>query len=105
MKTYDSHEYDDIDGNRGIDVTFYELDDNDRDDVIMSLKERLDGDYEDYKGTRQIVFLLAPNGYSDVEFEIDFDDYITCKADWHQDVEPLDNHMSWAISKLFKKTA
>ena len=79
MKVYKEKNWGaDADGNRGISITEYEIDDSDYDsiyDQVMQLKDELSEDGEELPSTMTIT-LICPYTEEDIEFEIDPKDYL-----------------------------
>ena len=79
MKVYKEKNWgSDADGNRGISITEYEIDDSDYDaiyDQVMQLKDELSEDGEELPSTMTIT-LICPYTEEDIEFEIDPKDYL-----------------------------
>ena len=66
----------DTDGNRGVDMTFYDLEDSDESEIIRQIKEQLVGYDEDDYPTSVVVTLICPITEDDIDFEVDVKDFI-----------------------------
>ena len=73
MKTYNELYGTDADGNRGILVKEYEIEDSDTDDIVEQL-------YEDFINGDDIgirtVFLIDDKTEEDIELEVEIEDYL-----------------------------
>lgn len=74
MKTHNELYGSDIDGNRGIWIKEYEIEDSDTDDIVEQLYE--DFINGDESGIRTI-FLIDNITEEDIELEVEIEDYLT----------------------------
>lgn len=76
MYSYIEHNWGcDADGNRGIDTTFYEIDEDDAPEIESQILEHIQSSGE-LPNTAFMVYLISPNNEEAVEFEINPFEYI-----------------------------
>lgn len=74
--TIDNNYGADADGNRGIKVYEYELEESDREDIVDQLTEALNEGSIDESDSTYTITLICPYTEDDVEFNVNIKDYL-----------------------------
>lgn len=74
--TIDNNYGADADGNRGIKVYEYEIEESDREDITHQLEDALNYGHIDERDTTYTITLICPYNENDVEFEVNIKDYL-----------------------------